>query len=450
MRANHQNSVIYNFRRNSALAVAAVVGISQLIQSRAASAAVDIWTGADGNGKWSDPLNWAAGVAPSANDFLQFAGVNVPNPGNDNLANPVYSGITFNAGSSPFTLGGSSVQLGFQMTNTGTSSAGDIVNASSNLQTISMSGITLNPGQHLITTGLGGLNINSALTVSTGAAMVFTTSGGIINVNGSGLTTSNGLLGGGYTIGDDWATLDGSNNVVPFSAFTDIAGNAALPNTASSNVRITTTAAQTSAALPASVTTINSLLLNPASLGNSTLTIGAGNTLVLGSNGGIYNPTQMNGASRTLTIGASVAAGGTLTAGDGTNPATITFSSAPFTSQATGNITINSAITDNGGSRVSVVYEGGYFTPGATTVNTYSGNTYILSGRVSQPTGNSFGSGSVYIFAGAEINPARARPSRSPIPYSSPATARRKAAAWARFEPSTAPHLLPISPAPSR
>ena len=47
--------------------------------------------------------------------------------------------------------------------------------------------------------------------------MIFSNGGGGINVTGSGLANSNGILGGWATIGTDWAALDGSGNVVPYT-----------------------------------------------------------------------------------------------------------------------------------------------------------------------------------------------------------------------------------------
>ena len=52
---------------------------------------------------------------------------------------------------------------------------------------------------------------------------------------------------------------------------------------------------------------------------------------------------------------------------------------------------------------MSVHGSGGYVT--LANANSYTGGTYILSGRVSQPTAVTFGTGPIYIFAGGEINP---------------------------------------------
>src|SRR6185295_1195042 len=144
-----------------------------------------------------------------------------------------------------------------------------------------------------------------------------------------------------------------------------------------------------------------------------TVNIGAGNKLVLGQNGGVFNNTAVAGAGtyRNLVIGSSVAAGGILTAGDGVNPATITFGSAPLPS-ASGFATINASIQDNGSAPVTVVVAGAYLSmDGQTTTssqnmatNTYSGGTYILQGRVSQPNPFTFGSGPVYIVSGGQAN----------------------------------------------
>jgi autotransporter-associated beta strand protein len=362
------------------------------------------WTGAN-NTSWNNSLNWLTvppGGIPASGDSLIFNSAAPANqPSNNNISGLTASGIDFIAGAGAHTLGGNGVNLGWKTTGLITH-AGDIVNGSSAVQTINH-GVTLDAAKHLISTGTGALNLHGPITQSKGSVAVFTNGGGGISLAGSGLSNTNGILGGWATIGIDWAALDGSNNVVPYSAYTDVAGGGTIADGASTNVRIPASGAAIGITTP--ITNINTLMFgsNAATAAAQTVNVGAGNTIVLGQNGGIYNTTQAVGTVRNLTIGASVAAGGTLTAGNGSNPATITLSGNPIASTS-GIITINSVIADNTASGpVSVVVRGGYV--GLNGANTHSGGTYILSGRVSQPNSSTFGTGPVYIFPGGMANP---------------------------------------------
>ena len=400
-----------------------------------AHAASLTWTGATGN--WNNAGNWTPAAVPANGDSVVFDGTTPNNSNSNDLVGRRFNGITFNAGAAGYALGGNAINLGVQTTGTGITHAGDIVNNSSNAQTIAFP-ITLDPGKHLITTGAAALNLNGAVTQSKGSTAVFTNGGGGINLTGTGLNNVNGILGGWASLGADWAALDGSNIVVAYSGYTDVAGGGTIADAPASNVRINagTTTAITMAA--AGSTRINSLLYSLGT-GNQTVTVGAGNTLVLGQNGGIYNATNFGaGTLRTLTIGA--AGVGSLTAGDGVNPANITLSSAPIGSTSTV-MTVASNITNNANAPVSVTLQGGYF--GLTgTANTFTGGLYILSGRLSQPRRRpSATTTSLFSPAGRlTITP------RSPTMFPSPATAPPKRVASAPCACLAAPN----SPARSR
>lgn len=92
-----------------------------------APAATRTWTGGSSlNNKWSSAANWG-GTAPSAGDVLIFAGTTRTSPNNDLAANTSFSGITFAAGASSFTLSGNAIQL-----------SGPVTNLASNAQTIGL------------------------------------------------------------------------------------------------------------------------------------------------------------------------------------------------------------------------------------------------------------------------------------------------------------------------
>jgi len=386
------------------LAAAAATAAATLIASHA-HAATATWTGGGGTNNWSDAANWGGTPPVSGVDSVAFDGA-LQTTNNNDFVNAVFKGINFATTAGAFTLNGNPVKLTVQTTGTGITSASDVVNGSTNDQLLNI-GLALDPGKHLITTGANALNLHGAITRVKGSAVGFSSGGGVINVAGSGLvndgSAAGGLLGGwGFIVGNattagNFATIDGSNNIVAYTGYTNLAGGATVASDATSNFRINAGSGTAITMAAGGTTNINTLLYS-AGTAAQTVTVGAGNTLVLGQNGGIHNATATAGGTlRNLTIGT-----GTLTAGDGVNPANITLSSSPLPS-VSGVITVSSAITDNGAAPVSVTVMGGYVT--LTGTNTYSGGTYILSGRVSQPTGATFGTGPIHLFAGGHMNP---------------------------------------------
>jgi hypothetical protein len=230
------------------------------------------------------------------------------------------------------------------------------------------------------------------------------------------LANSNGILGGWATIGTDWAAIDGSGNVAPYTAYTTINHGETIPDNAAANYRVPVNGDPISTTAP--TTNLNSLVFGDGttpSAATQVVNVGAGNKIVLPQNSGFFNVTGAGGNTiRSMTIGTNLAEGGTLTAGDGVAPnATITFSSTPINVAPQGNgaaFTINSAITDNGNTRVAVVVQGGYITPASGVTNTFSGGLYVVSGRWSQPNAANIGTGPVYVYPGGMINPGASTP----------------------------------------
>jgi len=400
-------------RRRAACSAALIACLCAMAPRPAAAGTVTWNGGATPDGNWLTPGNWN-GVAPKTNDLLVFTGGTQTATTNNYSVNTPFNNLSFSGGAGAFTLNGNGMILSSPTdAGSGQITGGSINSASAGTETIRLPMVLAN-GNHTISSGSGTLRLNGSITRSNGAVL---TMSGNINVTGSLSTngSANGILGGWAVCSNNWATLDANSNVVAYAGYTDVAANGAIPNNPSANVRILNNSGNTAtAALPASTTTINSLLFGgpTASTGVETLTMGAGNKLVLGQNGGIFNNTGVAGAGtyRTLNIGASVAQGGILTAGDGVNPATINFGSAPLPN-ASGFCTVHASIQDNGSAPVTVVVAGAYVSfNGAATgpINTYSGGTYILQGRVSQPTERTFGYGPVYIVSGGQCNPGKA------------------------------------------
>ena len=374
-------------------------------------AATVTWNGgAVPDGRWTTAGNWN-GVAPGTNDLLVFTGGTQTATTNNFPVGTSFNNIAFNSGASAFTLNGNSIILSSPTdAGSGLIAGGSISAVSSNAQTIRLP-ILLESGSHTITNGgIGLLKLNGTITHSNGAVALFSTNinvAGALSINGAGL---NGILGGWAVLKTNWTTLDANSNIIAYAGYTEMARNKTLTNDATKNVRITSSANQVTTGLPASTTAINSLLFATTATGTAgteTVIVGAGTNLVLGQNGGIFNTTSNLGigAYRMLTIGASLAQGGVLTAGNGVDPAQITLNSSSLPNAASF-LAVNSAIKDNGAAPVTVTLSGAYCNLNGT--NTYSGGTYILQGRVSQPNENTFGTGPIYIVSGGQANPGRA------------------------------------------
>ena len=387
-------------------AAIAAIGI---LNVQSAFAGTRTWNGgATPDGNWTTPGNWN-GIAPTTNDLLVFSGSTQTSTTNNYPANTPFNNITFSSGASLFTANGNQFALS-EPTDAGSGQIanGSINNLSTNAEMI-RTPLLIVDGNHKIISSGGVLRLNGSITRSNGAVLNMF---GNINVAG-GLSTNgsaNGILGGWAIYSNNWATLDANSNVVAYTAYTDVPVAGTIANNPASNVRIPTAGGQINIASP--ITAINSLIL---SAGNAAqvVGVGAGNKLVLGQNGGVFNssPIASGGTYRNLTIGQNLATGGILTAGDGINPATITFGSPPLASGSTGFLTVNSSIQDNGSAPVTVVIAGAYVSmngsgpaPGTFPTNTYSGGTYILQGRFSQANSYSVGSGTIHIYPGGQAN----------------------------------------------
>jgi autotransporter-associated beta strand protein len=133
-------------------------------------AANKTWSDSGANDNWSTPDNWDA--VPVVNDSLIFAGVTA-GPVNDFAADTNFNGIIF-AGPGAFTLTGNRITLG-----------GDVVNSSSNTQTIDLNmilsdtrtfnaGTTGNLSIGGILSGSGGLTKTDSNTLTLSGANTYT------------------------------------------------------------------------------------------------------------------------------------------------------------------------------------------------------------------------------------------------------------------------------------
>lgn len=361
---------------------AAILTAAASLAVLTAPAATVTWNG--GAALWQTPTSWAGGVAPVAGDALVFAGTNNLASQNDFPASTNFLGLTFNADAGAFTLSGNGIVLSRPIQTTGTAViGGNITNNSPNPQTVGIP-VTLSTGNHSIVTatGAGALNLSETFSRSANSTLVFTKAGGDINFTGSGLANNAaGIIGSWAAIGDTWASLDGSGNVVPYAGYTGITGGAVPVASANLNYRHTgTTAAMTAA----NGTTVNSFTFNSGIA--PTLTISG--TMKLGNRGGIFRTSTSTGVA--------TVAGGVLTANGGGE---ITLVDGPIA--ATGNnLRIDSVISNDGPNIVSLNILGYADIRGA---NTYTGGTFINQGRVQTGNLGAFSSGPVTVSPGGSI-----------------------------------------------
>ena len=346
-------------------------------------------------------------------------------------ASPV--GNIINA-SSALTLGGATAGAGT------TNFAALIMNGKAsapNSQTFNGTTIALGPAQIRANSGAGG-SANMALGALThnigGVVNIIPPSltGGVGNITTTA-TTDNGIIGGWAMVSDgtvalqgggtgnpippaiatNFATVDGSGNIVSYSGYTPYAsGNLASILWGTNNVRIGNEITGDVLVNDDNAGTTHDVNTLTFSRGvNWGLKIGAGNTLRLGKTGALFSQHHAN--SPTWGISSSAAAGGgqgnqdvgTLTAGGAPDTAgEIIVHLSQAGSGSANNMVIDSKITDNGSGQVTLVKTG----PGFMKLrghNTYSGGTYLHQGRIqlsggevgtSNPDG--LGTGPLYIF----------------------------------------------------
>jgi len=375
-------------------------------------AADKTWDGEGANDFWLTAANWdptgGGGTAPVATDWLYFDGALRLTPNNNFTAGTVFQNITFNGGASAFTLGGNALTLAApaEAAYGGGLGApyigGSISNASPGAQTISLP-LTLANGHHHIVGDAGGgvLNLSGTITLGSAASVSFSSG---VNVNGTGLANVNGILGGWATMAvpTGWAALDGGNNVVEYTAYTDVAAGGAIANAASSNVRIPDSGANVTLAA-GGTTDINTLHFGTAPTGNQTIDVAAGRILRLGAKGGIFNASrQITGVSRVLTIGTGAGVGAVTAGGAANTAGDLYLIETPFIGNTGNQLVMNSRMTNNGTGAVTVHTFGHISLPAITGGHTHSGGTHIHGGRI-QTTPNNLGTGPIVIYPGGQL-----------------------------------------------
>lgn len=308
----------------------------------------------------------------------------------------------------------SNLTLGGVPTLLNTSSAGNpiVLVQGGNSPTVPSSqtfgGLTLNPGNSNIvarggtnvtdvTVALGAITQNAGGTVglsqltntNTGRGRFTTTTANTHDILGAGVTIAAavGSSGTAPLTQTDWAANDGSGNIVAYTGYTVAATGTPLANSAASNVRIdSTSTGNVTPTYASGLGELNTIQMTDASgtRGAATVTVGAGNTLRLGQFGGVWKASP---TTAVLTIGASGANAGSLTAGGAADTAGSIVFNANGAASFNQSLVVNSAIVDNGTGVVSIT-KTGLATLVLNGTNTFTGGTFINQGVV---IGNSLG-----------------------------------------------------------
>jgi autotransporter-associated beta strand protein len=284
---------------------------------------------------------------------------------NASVMNQTFGDLTLNAGLSTFTVNRNSNGTPTLVFDSLTQASGSFAQFSSNT---TLGSAATNVARITFTTppatiGGGGADGSNTISLVKGARLPVASG------------TSNFIVNGAHGL-----------RQLAFSTETQDLGSDINGATANANARLNDGAATSMAALTAP-RTVNSLIIGGTAI-NTTQTWAMGNTLTLTS--GMLMRTHMN-APFTFTSG-------TLTAGDGTNPADLSLSVPNGTMIIGGTATI----ANNGSSVVSLVV------PDNMTINSsgnssYSGGTYVLGGTLSLGNVSNtryLGAGRVFVNAG--------------------------------------------------
>jgi autotransporter-associated beta strand protein len=242
--------------------------------------------------------------------------------------------------------------------NVGASSISDLNSATANPTLIALGAISRNSGS----------TVNFILPTTPGSAA-------------NGITTStantNGILDGWATVGQDWATNNGTNIVAYSGYYTTTTGGNTASSYLAQNVQVNSAPTFTGVVTPNSFDFANTTAF--------TVTLATGTNII--DSGGIL-------VSSAATAAATVT-GGTLTSGNGQDLIVIQNSAQ--------NLNIGSVIVNNGATPIGLTKTG----PGLlnlSAANTYTGTTYILAGAIQLGIANALPTGTSVILGDAGTN----------------------------------------------
>lgn len=303
----------------------------------------------------------------------------------------------------------SALTLGGENAGIGTANYAALNVTATAVKTQSFAGTTIDIGAAIVRAtnaniSLGALGHNAGANlvfVTNGASTLRTTSLNENGILGGWVVTGNGTVFNNITMGTEYAAVDGSGYISPYTGYTvhlNASGNLHSYVSSATNLRINGSSSgdvtvNTSGA--GTTTDINSLNLSVTRA--YSVIVGANNTLRLGRYGAIFKSDFANNITWALGTGTSGGGSGTqdvgaLTAGGAPNTAgEINFVMNNNTSQSQGSLNVECRITDNGSGPVTVIKSG----PQAMKLrghNTFSGGMYVLGGRM-QLAGSEIGTG---------------------------------------------------------
>ena len=256
-----------------------------------------------------------------------------------------------------------------------------------------------------------------------GAGAIHTTTPNTHGILGGWATVGNGGAFNNITMGTEWASVDGSGNIVPYTGYQVYQSGENLHDvaTAGTNLRINNVSTGdmiVNAPGAGTLTDVNTINLSETRA--FSIVIGDGNTLRLGRFGSIFKSDNANNITWALGSGTTGGANGvqdqgTLTAGGAPDTAgEIVFYMNNGSSQSQGSLNVEAKVIDNGSGAVTLVKAG----PASMKLrghNTHSGGLILLQGRLQLAgteigTGNPDGAGTgpIYVYPGTYIFPSGA------------------------------------------
>jgi fibronectin-binding autotransporter adhesin len=434
---------------------------SRMAPAQVAPGVTDTWTGSDASSpNWDNAgndllsgSNWTTtnpSGYPANGDTLIFDGPNTAS--NDDITNlTLDGGITFNATASAFLVTsnvGTNVLLSGDVytLNSGaalgaTNNYGIGVGVQDNNATTAEAeslNLTLDWGTYTIGAVAGGtLALNGTLTAKTGgiaylgsgqgtitsSTMTLDSTGLISGLSGAGLLYTTASPTDGYNFTGLATVTNGT--VTAYNYSTDphavtLSAAGAIVNNPTANIQLTNSAAANftlsgTASGTLTITRVNTIFTNTGtgtsstSAGFENITIGASQVFVVGAannTGGFYVTNAGTNTSNedlfTIDSSGSGATLATLTAGNGTSAAEMVFAvnGAGTSNQLSENaeITNNNTLGNNAAVTVVKTGTGGMVLRPAST---YTGGTYVEEGYVQADAVTAYGTGAIYVAAGA-------------------------------------------------
>jgi fibronectin-binding autotransporter adhesin len=272
----------------------------------------------------------------------------------------------------------------------------------------------------VLTLGKSGAGAIASLSRSSGGTVNFVALSGA-NINLPNVATPNGIIGGYAVTGSatgtglNWATLDGSNNVIPYTNYTQLTADSTgaitsgMTGTAQQANNIQYNATGNNSALITANTTINTLYVTggstpiastniagqPAPLPQNGNTINFFNGITFGNGQGSQSNSQNPASSVILTIGAGgIISSGATGVGHFNNKANVTnmgfvgylfgeYSTSPGTTTDIGQVTVSPGVpdlvayTDSNLRLASIIVDTPVTITGTTTANLTGGTNIV-------------------------------------------------------------------------